>query len=180
MNENLYDLLGVDKTASHDEIKKAYRKKSKEHHPDKGGDEEMFKKISLAYESLSDTQKRANYDRFGSIDGNKQQQHPFESFRRGYSNNFHRPTRKGSDLHIVVKLTLEEIYHGVTKILKYKRQDKCSVCNGQGHITDYHQTHFGTIVQTSMCNTCEGSGKVPQNICKTCNSSGIKTIDDSI
>jgi len=65
----MYDVLGLSKDASQDDIKKAYRKLAREHHPDKGGDAEKFKKVQEAYEILSDPQKRANFDQFGSAEG---------------------------------------------------------------------------------------------------------------
>jgi molecular chaperone DnaJ len=65
-NDNYYDLLGISKTASEEEIKRAFHKKAHEYHPDKGGDAEMFKKINEAYQVLSDKSKRAQYDRFGA------------------------------------------------------------------------------------------------------------------
>lgn len=68
MNKDYYDILGVQKSASADEIKRAYRKQAQEHHPDKGGDQEKFKELSEAYQVLSDPQKRANYDQFGTAD----------------------------------------------------------------------------------------------------------------
>ncbi len=68
MPKDYYDILGVSKMASADEIKRAYRKLAHEHHPDKGGDQERFKEISEAYQVLSDPQKRANYDQFGTAD----------------------------------------------------------------------------------------------------------------
>ena len=64
-NDRYYDLLGVKKNATNDELKKAYRKKALKEHPDKGGDPEKFKDISKAYETLSDPQKRAAYDKYG-------------------------------------------------------------------------------------------------------------------
>jgi len=65
MSSDYYDILGVSKSASSDEIKKAYRKKALEHHPDRGGDQAEFKKINEAYQILSDPQKRTQYDQFG-------------------------------------------------------------------------------------------------------------------
>lgn len=67
MANDYYDILGVSKDSSADEIKKAYRKKAHQHHPDKGGDKEQFQRINEAYQTLSDPQKRSQYDRFGSI-----------------------------------------------------------------------------------------------------------------
>lgn len=67
MTGDYYDILGVSKSSSADEIKKAYRKKAHQYHPDKGGDKEQFQKINEAYQTLSDPQKRSQYDRFGSV-----------------------------------------------------------------------------------------------------------------
>lgn len=78
-NKSYYDILGVSKSASQDEIKKAFRKLAQKHHPDAGGDEETFKQINEAYAVLSDPQKKAQYDRFGTVDGN-----PFGGFGGGY------------------------------------------------------------------------------------------------
>lgn len=200
MAENLYDLLGVDKNASQDEIKKAYRAKSKEHHPDKGGDEEMFKKISHAYESLSDPEKRSNYDRFGDTNNRSNFgfnddvfNNAFSSFRDHFGFN-RRQTKKGENLNVIIKLTLEEIFNGTKKTFKYKRQDKCHDCNGEGgtgvtncgvcHGTGTRvlafQTNFGHMQQMVQCDACMGSGKKTEHACNTCNSSGTKTIEDSI
>lgn len=68
MPKDYYDILGVPKSASADEIKRAYRKLAQQHHPDKGGDQERFKELSEAYQVLSDPQKRASYDQFGTAD----------------------------------------------------------------------------------------------------------------
>ena len=165
---NYYDVLGVQKDATADEIKKAFRKKAVEHHPDKGGDESKFKEISEAYETLSDESKRTEYDRFGKRNGNS-----FDPFGgRGGGHGFsmddifsqfgdifgnggsfnrqahrHPPTQKGSDLRVQIQVTLEDILFGVTKKVKYKRQKPCQPCDGKG----------GTGKKT--CTTCSGFGR---------------------
>tara|TARA_A100001037_G_scaffold290408_1_gene303211 strand:+ start:7997 stop:8824 length:828 start_codon:yes stop_codon:yes gene_type:complete len=127
---NYYDILGVNKSASDSEIKKAYRKLAMKHHPDKNGDEEKFKQISEAYEVLGDKKKRQNYDQFGSAGGN-----PFggggNPFGRGgnpFSGDFgdifdqffggrHRDPRnaRGQDYRISLRVTFDEAYFGCRK-----------------------------------------------------------------
>ena len=88
MPENYYDILGVPKTASQDEIKKSYRKLSKKHHPDAGGNEEEFKKISHAYDVLSDGEKKKNYDTYGDEKGRSTQE-GFGDLHNQFRNAFH-------------------------------------------------------------------------------------------
>ena len=158
-------MLGVDKSASADEIKKAYRKLALKYHPDKNpGDkaaEEKFIEAAEAYDVLSDADKRAKYDQFGHNMG--PQGFPgggtggysagfdindiFEHFGDIFGGRFggewggatggrqrapRKPTRKGSDLRIKVKLTLAEIATGISKTLKIPTQTKCEHCNGTG------------------------------------------------
>lgn len=165
MGKDYYKILDVDKNASADEIKKAYRKMALKYHPDKNKDkeaEEKFKEAAEAYEVLSDNDKRSQYDRFGS-DGFKMGGggNPFSGF--GYSmddifSNFgdifgdafgrrYNRTKKGSDLRIKVTLDIDEILKGTNKKIKYKRQCSCESCNGKG----------GEGV--TKCNTCGGTGK---------------------
>ncbi len=193
MKEDYYELLGISKGASEAEIKKAYRKKAIEHHPDKNpGDstaEEKFKKAAEAYEVLSDPNKRARYDQYGHQafeggggfgGGGMNMDDIFSQFGdifggggfggfSGFSGGGRR-TIKGSNLRIRVKLTLEEIANGVEKKIKVKRK---KVAQG---------TSFKT------CTTCNGAGQVTriQNTilgrmqtsatCSTCGGSG-QTID---
>jgi len=137
-----YDVLGIQKNASADEIKKSYRKLAKEHHPDRGGDEQKFKEISEAYETLSDSGKKANYDKFGHSSP-KQGFDPFGGFRNPFGGGHN--TMYGSNISLVVKLTQEDIFNGVSKTYKYTRKAKCGACNGHGG------------ENTVDCNVCGGS-----------------------
>ena len=125
---NYYEILGVEKTATEDEIKKAFRKKAMECHPDKNPGnkdaEEKFKTLNEANSVLSDPDKRSQYDRFGSV-GNQHQGHPdmsdiFSHFGFGGFGGFGdgRRQRKGGNLQVHINLTLKEIFTGVNKKLK--------------------------------------------------------------
>ena len=174
-----YEVLGVSKTASDDEIKKAYRKLAIKYHPDKNpGDkqaEESFKEAAEAYEVLSNQQKRQQYDRFGhagmsgaaggggAYGGGMNMEDIFSQFGdifgdgSPFGNMFGggggggRRVRKGSDLRIKLKLNLEEVANGVEKKIKVKRHVTCKACTGNG-------AKNGTEVQG--CQTCGGSGQV--------------------
>jgi len=199
---NYYDILGVTKDASIEEIKKAYRKKAIEHHPDKGGDESKFREAAEAYETLSDDGKRKEYDVFGGTRrGNNGgfQGHGFsmedifsrfgDVFGGNPFGNFNQrpPQKRGNDLRVSLKLTLDDIFRGVTKKVKYKRHNACVSCNGNGghgektcngcngfgrkNFTQH--TPFGTISQTMACNDCQGSGKQVSTRCNSCNGHGV-------
>ena len=171
-----YEILGVAKTATADEIKKAYRQKAIQYHPDKNpGDkeaEEKFKEAAEAYEVLSDPQKRQKYDQFGHAGINDMGgagdfsvndifsmfgdifggNNPFESFfggGGGTRGGSQRRVRRGTDLRIKVALTLEEIATGVEKKVKVKKYVPCSHCHGVGSAD-------GSKGDT--CPTCKGAG----------------------
>jgi molecular chaperone DnaJ len=175
-----YEILEVSKSASEEEIKKAYRKMAIKFHPDKNpGDkaaEESFKEAAEAYEVLSNPQKKAQYDRFGhaGMSGaaggggghgagmNMEdifsqfgdifgENNPFGGFFNGGGQQQTRRTRKGTDLRIKLKLDLEEVANGVEKKIKVKRHVACKVCSGNG-------SKNGTELQT--CQTCGGAGQV--------------------
>src|SRR5215213_6082312 len=175
-----YEILSVTKTASADEIKKAYRKVAMQYHPDRNpGDktaEEKFKEAAEAYEVLSDADKRAQYDRFGhaGVSGNGRGAHSpnmedifsqfgdifgediFGSFfgggggQRTRGGQRARGTR-GSNLRIKLKLTYEEIAKGVNKNIKVKKYIGCTTCGGSG------AKDKGSV---QNCSTCGGSGQV--------------------
>jgi molecular chaperone DnaJ len=210
MSKDYYKILGVDRNATPEEVKKAYRKMAMKYHPDKNnGDidsESKFKEAAEAYDVLGDSNKKGNYDRYGSADGNPFSGggNPFGGFSHGFSmddifsqfgdifggggNRRTQQTqkRKGSDLRIKVSLTIDEILKGCNKKLKYKRQDVCLDCNGQGgtDIKDclpcsgsgrrivVQSTPFGQIRQETGCPDCNATGKKIQNPCKSCRGDG--------
>lgn len=117
---NFYEILGVPQGATQADIKKAYRNLVKQHHPDTGGSEERFKEISTAYETLSDSQKRQEYDFKQSMGGSNPWSDFFNThngdFANMFNNAFHQQA-KGPDITIRVRLTMEEVYYGTTKYI---------------------------------------------------------------
>lgn len=173
-----YEVLGLQKGASDDEIKKAYRKLSKKYHPDinKEADAETkFKEVSEAYEILSDPQKRAAYDQYGhagtdpnygggaggfggfnggfsSAGGFGGFEDIFESFFGGGGRTVNpNAPRQGEDLQYSINLTFEEAIFGVEKNIQYKRDETCHTCSGNG-------AKPGT--QPETCHKCHGSGTI--------------------
>jgi len=189
-----YTVLGVERNATEKEIKKAYRTLAKENHPDvKPNDakaEELFKEAAEAYEVLSDSGKKAQYDQFGHTGNQRQQQsHGYEDILKDFMGRQQgrRPVRKGADLRINIKLELEEMFSGEHKKIKYRKMNVCTPCNGKGgHKTDICDTcrGLGSIFRTrtfgnhviqeqSHCPTCQGAGERISDTCKTCNGGGL-------
>ncbi|MEG1586563.1 MAG: molecular chaperone DnaJ [Bacteroidales bacterium] len=188
-----YEVLEVDKNASVDEIKKAYRKKAVQYHPDRNPDnkeaEELFKEVAEAYEVLSDENKRSRYDRYGHQMGNGGGfggfdfgggVDPFDLFSQffgGGRSSQGGSVSKGSDLRVRVTLSLKDICNGVEKQLKVKKYVSCQHCNGTG-------AKDARAFQT--CHTCGGSGTVDrvmntilgamrtQSACPDCQGAGKK------
>lgn len=158
---NYYDVLGVDKKATQDEIKKAYRTLSKKYHPDKNPDnleaEEKFKEVSESYEVLTNETKRRNYDLYGNPKGPQPNQMPGDDLRSqfasafGFGFGFDNVADHGEDIGLQIGLTLEEIKNGVTKNIKYPKNSRCSSCSGNG-------SKFGTSI--TACSMCQGAGKI--------------------
>ncbi len=210
-----YEVLGVDKNAEAGEIKKAYRKIAIKFHPDKNpgdsGAEEKFKEAAEAYEVLSDNEKRQRYDRFGhqgvnggfggggggmnmedifsqfgDIFGGSGS--PFESFFGGGRGGSSRRGRKGSNLRIKLKLTMEEVANGVEKKIKVNRlisadgvtYKTCTTCQGTGQVRKVVNTMLGQMVSTSTCPTCQGTGKIVDQRPPGVDSSGLQSKEEVI
>lgn len=202
-----YEILGVSKTASDDEIKKAYRKLSKKYHPDinKADDAaERFKEVAEAYEILSDSQKRAAYDQYGhaSTDPNFGAGYGgfgggsgsgFGGFTGGFDDIFdtffgggggrsrsYNAPRQGADLQYRVHLKFEEAIFGKEETVRYAREEECETCSGSG-------AKPGTEPKT--CSKCHGSGAVQverstpfgrvmtQAVCDVCQGSGKEIVE---
>jgi len=185
---DLYEILGVPKIANKVEIKKAYRELVKIHHPDKGGDEEVFKNISKAYETLSDDKKRSNYDRFGDEknvnNGNNGGYGDFRDFMRGFYKEETNYAPKAENCNIQITLTLEEYFNGVVKKIRYnkivdcdscadKNMVKCVKCNGKGI---FHTQIQHNMYSEHICDTCNGTGSVNEVHCNTCNNKKTRII----
>ena len=192
-----YDVLGVAKGASADEIKKGYRKKAKEFHPDRNADnpdaEAKFKEANEAYEVLKDADKKAAYDQYGhaafegGMGGGGGRGHPGGDFSSAFSDVFddlfgdfmgggggrggrQRATR-GSDLRYNLRVSLEEAYSGLQKTIQVPTSVSCAECNGTG---------ADGGAEPTTCPTCSGLGKVRaqqgfftvERTCPTCSGTG--------
>lgn len=172
----LYETLGIEKSATGPEIKKAYRKLAIKHHPDKGGDEHKFKEINAAYEILSDEEVRAKYDQYG-LEGLEEggggggggHDDLFNMFfggqRRGGGGGGSARRRRGEDVNHPIKVSLEDLYNGKTVKLAVNRQvlvgepKMCSACDGQGAVLELRQIALGMVQQIQrQCSQCDGEG----------------------
>jgi len=199
----LYDIMGVDKNVSADELKSTYKKLAKKYHPDKNPEHgDQFKEISFAYEILSDPEKRETYDRYG-LDGLKEGRggadfDPFGDMFGGFfgglfgGGGMRRGPRKGQDTIFQLPVSLEDLYNGKTSKLQMSRTvlcktckgagsksgntATCSTCRGRGVKVVLRQLGPGMVQQMQIpCSDCDGEGEVlsEKDRCKAC--SGKKT-----
>ncbi len=174
MSYEYYSTLGIERNASTEEIKKAYRKKAMECHPDRhAGDkvkEAEFKKVNEAYATLSDAQKKSMYDQFwtsewaqgwfGGFGGfqwgfDVDLGDIFESFFGGSGGRGRKRADIGEDIEMRIKISLEDAIRGTSRLVEFKRKSRCESCGGNG-------AKNGTAIKT--CDTCRGSGQVRQRM----------------
>lgn len=196
MAKNYYDILGVDKKATNDDIKKAFRKLAQKHHPDKGGDEATFKEITEAYSVLGDEKKRREYDNygqtfagggpgasdfsgFGNMNGSQFAEFDLSDLFDGFGDIFggggRGRTKRGRDISIDIEVTFKESIVGAKRSVLITKVGKCDTCDGSG-------AKPGTEQQT--CKTCNGQGRIHETRnsplgaftsvrnCATCEGSG--------
>ncbi len=224
-----YEVLEVDKSASADEIKKAYRKKAMQYHPDrwvngteqeKSNAESKFKEAAEAYEVLSHPDKKSRYDQYGhagvsgfgndfsGFDINDIFSHFADVFGGssgfgGFSDLFggggrsQQTVRRGGNLRLTVKLTLEEVATGVTRKVKFKKyvpcthcggtgvkdkygKETCPTCNGSGQEVRQQRSMFGIMQQVTVCSRCGGTGEIIKNPCLHCHGNGIVQGEETV
>lgn len=174
MSKDYYEILGVNKNASKDEIKRAFHKLAHKYHPDKNkGDDKKFKEVNEAYQVLSDDQKRGRYDQFGSADGPTMgggggfEGFDFSGFQNGQGFDMgdlgdifgdffgggmgRQRTKKGRDIQTSITLTFEESVFGIKKKILINKQSTCETCSGTGGKPGS---------KASTCKACNGQGQV--------------------
>ncbi|UTR14364.1 molecular chaperone DnaJ [Salipaludibacillus sp. LMS25] len=201
---DFYDVLGVNKGASEAEIKKAYRKLARQYHPDvnKEADaEDKFKEVKEAYDTLSDSQKRAHYDQFGHTDPNQGFGGGAGGDFGGFSDIFDmffgggggrrdpNAPRQGADMQYTMTLDFKEAVFGKETDIEIPREEECDTClgsgakpgtrpetcqhcGGSGQLNVEQNTPFGRVVNRRVCHHCEGTGKFVKNKCRTCGGQG--------
>lgn len=201
MNKNYYEILGVDESATQDEIKKAYRKLTLEFHPDKGGDENKFKEIAESYNIIGDTEKRKQYDQnknnpFANMGGGiSHEDFINQMFGNRGGNPFGNQQRRKSAPDKVVKVTINPIdsYRGTQKTIQYAKDNKCDSCNGSGgeqqvctgcNGMGFHIKSVGTGFMTQQfrtaCGGCGGRGYTLVHRCYSCSGNGVKPTTNQI
>jgi len=202
-----YEVLGVPRDASADEIKSAYRRLARKYHPDVNpGDhaaEEKFKEIGSAYAVLSDPDKRARFDRFGTTDDQPQDffqggqaggiNDLFEMFFGGMGGGARRQQRigrDGGDIEIQIEMTLVDVLNGAHKEVTVDRFTECEdchgnggeggappaaceACRGTGMVTQVRDTFIGRMQTSAPCGVCRGQGWTVKDPCKKCGGQGV-------
>ncbi len=208
--KDYYEILGVSKNATQDEIKKAFRKLARKYHPDLNpGDktaEQKFKEINEAYSVIGDEKKRGEYDQFGKspfegawYEGARPdftEAFEFGGFGDVFSDLFgagrrYEPfPRKGADMLMGIELTLEEAFTGVTRPITLTREIPCRACHGTG--AESYQTcdkckgagklqmSKGFFRMSQTCTACGGTGRKVTSVCKSCNGRGINLHSETI
>jgi len=200
--KDYYQVLGVSRDATSEEIKKAFRKLAFQYHPDHNHQEgaaERFKEISEAYQVLSDAEKRANYDHLEHL-GNGRGFEGFDDFVSGLGDTFEaffagttkvrkRVPQRGANLHYKATISFEQAVLGCEKEIEILRTEDCSLChglgsepgnqplkcpncNGTGEVRRVHQSIFGRFVNRAICERCHGEGSIIVQPCNQCQGTG--------
>lgn len=197
MSKDYYKTLGVEKTATKEEVKKAYKKLAKQYHPDLNKDpeaQEKFKEINEAASVLGDDQKRQQYDQFGSdsfrqgqgfnqggydYSGFRDMNFDFDEIFDTFFGGGGRRTRqrRGDDLRYDLDITLEEAAKGIKKTISLKKHNQCKTCEGEGGKTETCTKCHGTGRITMVQRTMFGAFQT-QTVCNECEGTG-KTVTDS-
>lgn len=202
MAKDYYKTLGVEKSASQEEIKKAFRKLARKYHPDVAGkeSEDRFKEINEAFQILSDPQKRSQYDRFGSSTFEGRDFSGFGGFEdifrnMGFDDIFgtfsggRRPRGEaGADLRYDLEISLEEAFSGLTTEIDAPGHEKCPKCGGtgaeeghykecpdcegSGEVKKVRNSMFGRMVSITICPICKGRGAIAEKRCEACKGEG--------
>jgi molecular chaperone DnaJ len=198
-----YDVLEVERNASPDELRRAYRRLAKKYHPDvsqEPGAEERFKEINEAYGVLSNDEQRAAYDRYGHAGlkgvptdfdfGLGEIFEEFFGFTTG-SRRSRRTARRGADLRYDLSLSFEQAVFGIEQEIEFSRLEtcntcqgsgaepgttpaRCDTCRGTGEVRQVRQTFLGSMVNVGTCPACGGRGEVISSPCHTCRGRGLE------
>jgi molecular chaperone DnaJ len=202
---DFYEILGVDRGADEAELKKAFRRKARELHPDVNRSpdaEAQFKELARAYETLSNAETRAAYDRFGEegLRGRAAPNVDFSSFQDLFDAFFGgdvfgggrgRSRRGGEDIGLAVRIDFVESALGVTRELDYEAMGpcdtcegtgaapgaeitRCAMCGGEGQVRQVTRGAFGQFVRAQVCPQCQGAGRVPETACPDCRGRGVR------
>jgi molecular chaperone DnaJ len=206
VKRDYYEVLGLPRDASTEDIKKAFRKLAFQYHPDRNHDNgaaEKFKEINEAYEVLSDTDKRAAYDRYGhggaeNIFGRGFEGFDmggfgdiFEAFFGGTGRTSRQTSKSGSDLRYNIKVSFEEAALGCEKEIEITRTEvcatcrgtrakpgtqpvRCPTCDGSGQVRRVQRSLFGQFINTAVCSQCHGEGTLINDPCRDCRGSGYQ------
>lgn len=191
-----YEVLGVSPQATSEEIKRAYRRLAREHHPDRNPDdpeaERRFREIAAAYEVLNDSQKRSNYDRFGTADAVAD---PFDIFSTlfgggfGFETDQRAASNVGEDIEVLLELDFADAVFGSEQEIRVNlpvpcdecgatgsepgtEAESCDDCSGTGRVRQLTQSILGQMMSTGPCRRCRGTGRLIRNPCRACRGRG--------
>jgi len=199
LEADYYEILGVSRDATEDEVKRAYRRLAREYHPDANpgdaGLENKFKALAEAFGTLSDPGRRREYDMFGKAGSRQASVDPFDIFASFFGGSPFggggraRSAQRGSDLVVGVEITLEEVIKGASRTISVRKLQVCELCsgrgaepgtdviqcpgcNGSGSVRNVARSIFGNVMSTFACPQCRGTGQQIPTPCNKCRGEG--------